>query len=88
MSEHMSLPSHRELSRILSFAIAGVDTPYNQLKGEVTKSLSQNRKDKTAKENPVYSWEAKAKPGREPTKNGFPPCLGKVDEHGAFYQLG
>lgn len=32
MEEHMSLPSHREISKVLAYALSGKNTPYQQLK--------------------------------------------------------
>lgn len=58
------------------------------MKQEVTESIEQNRVSKDAKENPVFAWESKTKGKRPPFRKGFPVIISKVDEHGAFYQLG
>lgn len=58
------------------------------MKAEVTKSIDRNRVSKDAKENPVFNWQSETKGIRPPFKAGFPVIISKVDEHGAFYQLG
>lgn len=88
MEEHMSLPSHREISKVLNFCITGQNTPYQQMKQEVTESINKNRVSKNADECPVFSWGCKTEGKPPPFTRGFPVIISKVDEHGAFYQLG